>query len=98
MASAQGFALPAHAPAQTERTGWYCVLKRDSRKAWIAGPFVTQAVAENYLDEAHDAAIKVDPFHHFDDRLIASVTTSRRLPAGLLNGRVLIRGCDLMLS
>lgn len=65
---------------------WYAVLKRDSRRtAYLAGPFASRVTAENFVEPAHEAALDLDPFCHFDTPGVMSVETEKPLPAGRLN-------------
>jgi hypothetical protein len=64
--------------------GYYAGLRRESRKAFLLGPYATRAEAEAVLAQAHERAIEIDPFCHFDEPGIFRLE-SPQLPEGRLN-------------
>ena len=67
--------------------GFYAGLKRGSRNALLAGPYKTKKQAERALSRAHDEAIEVDCFCHFDTLGVFRIECSK-LPTGVLNARL----------
>ena len=67
--------------------GFYAGLKRGSRSALLAGPYKTKKQAERALPKAHDAAMEVDRFCHFDVPGVFRVECDK-LPTGVLNSKL----------
>lgn len=67
---------------------WYAGLKRDSRKALLAGPFSTETEAAALVEPMREAAEEIDPFCCFDSAGVFRVETDKPAPAGKLNTRL----------
>jgi hypothetical protein len=65
--------------------GYYVTLKRDTRTAWLLGPFAEHERAKAAVDAAFAKACQFDPRAHFDPIGTSSITSDRPLPAGKLN-------------
>ena len=68
-------------------TGYYVTMKRDTRTAWLLGPYDTHAEALDNIERGRRLAQDVDPFTDFDAFGTSSITSDGRLRAGILNGR-----------
>lgn len=68
-------------------TGFYAGLVRGPRRALLLGPYNTQEEADAVVGLAHEMALEVDPFCHFDTPGTFRLECER-LPFGRLNGRV----------
>jgi hypothetical protein len=65
--------------------GFYVVLIRDKRVAYLLGPYDFEELASWNADRGWSAAERIDPFCCFDERGIMRVDTCRKLPPGKLN-------------
>lgn len=68
-------------------TGYYVTMKRDVRTAWLLGPYDTHREALDNVARGRGRARAADPFTDFDGFGTSSITSTGRLPAGILNGR-----------
>lgn len=68
--------------------GFYVTLRRDSRTAWLAGPFAEHKAAMDMVDAARRVAAEIDPFVDFDAVGTARVVSGRPLRRGVLNSRL----------
>jgi hypothetical protein len=60
-------------------------MKRDSRTAWLAGPFPSHELAQALTPLVRALAGKYDAFTHFDAFGTASITSDKPLEPGVLN-------------
>lgn len=68
-------------------TGYYVTMKRDRRTAWLLGPYDTHREALDSVARGRALAQAADPFTDFDAFGTSSITSTGRLPAGILNER-----------
>ena len=66
--------------------GYYVTMKRDNRTAWLLCPYDTRREAHDSVARGRALARVADPFADFDEFGTASITSTGRLPAGVLNG------------
>lgn len=71
-------------------TKYYVTLRRESRTAWLAGPFDTGPEAVSKMQDAHEAACRIDPFAHFDSVGVTEVErkSGKPFPRGVINGMI----------
>lgn len=65
--------------------GYYVTLKRDTRTAWLLGPFAKHEAALAVVKPAYDKACELDPRAVFDAYGTSSITSEKSLPPGRLN-------------
>lgn len=69
------------------KTGFYICIHRNGKTGWIAGPFETEAAAEQMRLRAENEAQEVDCRAAFDWFSIGKLTAAC-LPPGVLNSRL----------
>lgn len=63
--------------------GYYVTMKRDTRTAWLLGPYTEHAEALAQIDQGRQLARDIDPFTDFDAFGTARLETES-LPTGVL--------------
>lgn len=68
--------------------GFYAGLRRSARqRALLLGPYATREEAGEHVERAHEAAMTIDPFCHFDEAGVFELDW-QELPDGVLNSRI----------
>lgn len=65
--------------------GYYVTMKRDTRTAWLLGPYETHTEALEDVARGRKLAGAVDPFADFDAFGTSSITSDDELPIGVLD-------------
>jgi hypothetical protein len=74
--------IPNPVPKQTR---FYVTMKRDSRTAWLSGPYETHAEALARVEEVRERVSQLDPWTWFDAFGTSSITREGALfPLGVL--------------
>lgn len=68
-------------------TGYYVTARRDSRTAWLLGPFATHGEAERAVEDGRRLMLERDARAHFDGFGVARLTTGN--PDPLPRGRLM---------
>lgn len=65
--------------------GFYVTMKRDTRTAWLLGPFAEHQNALAAVDAARKKANEVDPRSFWDAFGTSSIESEKPLPPGKFN-------------
>lgn len=76
---------------------FYATMRREhsdpaKRTAWLAGPFSTHDEASGHVAKAREAAVAMDPWHHFNAFGTSSITKKGEHRPGMLNRHLGIGG------
>lgn len=72
---------------QLETKKFYCTMIRDTRVAWLLGPYDTLEDAEAHVREAREAAYAIDPRSHWDAFGVTGVTAGSHPPGVITRHR-----------